>query len=195
MIAKVLAHGELNIANSVITDNGQVSDGGSSLFAINDNGLLTLEYATIAANYLNLDFGAVIANEGSGEVNVFSSIVLDEQLVYKASGLVQPHFECVMVRERASFGGDDTVTVVTNDLAQIFVDSAQGDYHLTAGSPAIDYCYDIEGSTIDEDLDGEPRGADHSGTIDFFGTYDIGAYEFDEDDVFDDDLIFKDGFE
>jgi hypothetical protein len=62
----------------------------------------------------------------------------------------------------ADYPGD----VVNKD--PLFIDPASGDYHLKAGSPAIDAGMDL--SEVDRDLDGGARPIN--------GKWDIGAYEY-----------------
>lgn len=54
--------------------------------------------------------------------------------------------------------------------AALFVDAAKGDFHLQAGSPAVDSGDDVSGHGITDDLDGLPRPDPKKQT-------DVGAYE------------------
>lgn len=58
---------------------------------------------------------------------------------------------------------------VRTPAAGMFVDAAQGDFHLAAGSPAIDAGVDLAGSGVTVDLDGTPRPQG--------GAFDCGAFE------------------
>lgn len=70
-----------------------------------------------------------------------------------------------------------------------FVDPAEGDYRLQAGtSPAIDFS-DLVGES-DYDIDGGDRGMDDPAVPDRFGRRDLGAYEAGAPD-----RLFSDGFE
>lgn len=60
-------------------------------------------------------------------------------------------------------------------VAPRFVDPARGDYHLRAGSPAVDYAPPIVGD--DRDLEDLPRDQDLPVVVDLFGTRDLGAFE------------------
>ena len=55
------------------------------------------------------------------------------------------------------------------NLNNLFVDYANGDYHLAEGSPAINAGADLSGM-VDEDLDGMSRPQ--------FGAWDVGPYEY-----------------
>ncbi len=184
--------GEVNITNSVIANNGQNGDGYSDtyLFSNKNGGQLVLHYVTVAENHST---SSLISNLSDGEVNVHSSIILDQFQPVFSGEVLQSYFGCVIAHENLSFNADESVSTVNYNLDQIFVNPIQGDYHLVGGSPAIDYCYDIPNYSINEDLDGDLRGIDNPSMIDLHGVYDIGA---DESDAFwEDDLIFEDGFE
>ena len=56
-----------------------------------------------------------------------------------------------------------------------FVDPANGDYHLCADSPAVDFAQPVVGD--DRDLDNRPRDQDLPGVPNRFGVRDLGAYE------------------
>jgi hypothetical protein len=64
----------------------------------------------------------------------------------------------------------DEGTLAPSLAAALFVDAAKGDFHLQAGSPAVDVGASINGLGITDDLDGLPR-PDPSGKVD------VGAYE------------------
>ncbi|MDH3770391.1 MAG: hypothetical protein OET79_05335 [Nitrospirota bacterium] len=61
-------------------------------------------------------------------------------------------------------------TAMGNNLLNnpFFVNQSNGDFHLQAGSPAIDIGITISGITTDHDGNSRPQGS----------TFDIGAYEF-----------------
>jgi hypothetical protein len=87
---------------------------------------------------------------------------------------------------------DDPTIVAGNPL---FVDVANGDYHLHLSSPAVDFAPSVAGD--DRDLDGQPRDQDMPGVPDFFGNRDLGAYERQQQalDCGAADTVFCDGFE
>jgi hypothetical protein len=69
-----------------------------------------------------------------------------------------------------------------------FVDPEHGDYHLRAGSPAIDFAPPVPGD--DRDLDGAPRDQNMAIKPNYLGVRDIGAYERQSID----NLVLNDGF-
>lgn len=196
VVAKAYDGGAFGMYNSIIHSNGQNGEGAYSddqLF-VNQSGnnqisSSFLSYVTVADNRVTQQ----LIENTDGSIEVYSSIILDESVdVYQQAGQQsQLQTECLMVREDGSFSAGPTVSVTNDNLETIFVNPAAGDYHLTAGSPAIDYCYDTE--SIPWDIDGEIRGVDTPGMVNLNGPYDIGADETDSINVFD-DLIFADGF-
>jgi len=61
----------------------------------------------------------------------------------------------------------------TQGNTPVYVDAANGNYHLTANSPGVDYAPAQGGS----DLDGKPRDIDLAAVANLYGPRDIGAYE------------------
>ena len=55
----------------------------------------------------------------------------------------------------------------------VYVDAANGDYHLASNSPGVDYA----SATGGNDLDGKPRDVDLAQVANLYGPRDIGAYE------------------
>ncbi|MEZ5472773.1 MAG: hypothetical protein R3E90_13460 [Marinicella sp.] len=70
-----------------------------------------------------------------------------------------------------------------------FIDRSSGNYHLSAVSPAIDRCANVN-SNLGLDIDLEPLGWDDPNQINGAGAYDAGA-----DETYLNDIIFKDGYE
>ncbi len=167
--------------NSVITNNG---DGGNEeytdgfLFYADVKAKVDLNYNTIAGNDV---IGPLIYNIGDEvTTSAVSSIIDEDNDLYFGFDGAYLLSECLLVKNK---GG-----IILPPPADIQVgDAENGDYHLTADSPAIDFCGQmVEG---DFDKDGNPRGFDDI-KVDQFGTYDLGAYEY-----IGSDIIFKDGFE
>lgn len=71
----------------------------------------------------------------------------------------------------------------------LFVDRANDDYHINAAtSPAVDFCQDLGVTGVD--IDGEGRVWDDPDVADLYGPMDVGA-----DETYDNDIIFKNGFD
>ncbi len=110
LVAEVKQGSVVNISNSLITDNGQTGNDGfndDSLFTVQSNGQLTLDYVTIANNHGS---GATIINaDEDAEITVRSSIILDDMRSVFTGDSTETHFECVMVDEDDSFDADGPI--------------------------------------------------------------------------------------
>ncbi|MEZ5470645.1 MAG: hypothetical protein R3E90_02615 [Marinicella sp.] len=196
VVAHVRNDATLEIKDSLLFNNGLGGQGDHSdeeLLDIYDGNMslvttLTVDGVTIADNHLT---GQVVENL-NGQLNVYSSLIFDEQDVYLASGNNSPqnHFECVIAHENSSFTAGGTVSVVDRQLQPVFVNPQGGNYHLRVDSPAIDYCYDASGNAS-TDIDYDTRGVDNPEVDNIHGPYDLGADEFNIAN----DIIFKHGFE
>ncbi len=134
-------------------------------------------YATFADN-LNQIADLVAAG---GSLTVRSSIFQEPQgNVISATGGVTTSFGCLLVHETASLPAVGTIHLGD----PLFFDRAGGDYHLSGASPAIDFCSDLAGTGWDQQV----RGVDCANHVDLYGSYDLGADEFDDE-------VFVDGFE
>ncbi|MCB1584465.1 MAG: hypothetical protein KDI92_15520 [Xanthomonadales bacterium] len=186
----------LTVSDSMLVDNGQQGNGtydDNNLVYLNNVGIvsgtgLILDRVTIAGNNLTQ---AVLENNNGGSLDVYSSIILDQQNVYsEIPGNSSSHFECMIAHENSSYSAGGTVTVVNPLVEPVFVNPQGGNYHLHVNSPAIDYCYDASGNST-TDIDYDDRGVDNPDIDNLHGTYDLGADEFNINN----DIIFKNGFE
>jgi hypothetical protein len=75
----------------------------------------------------------------------------------------------VIANETASLPGAQH----TQGNTLVYVDAANGDYHLAPNSPGVDYAPTQNGS----DLDGNPRDVELAQVPNLYGPRDIGAYE------------------
>jgi hypothetical protein len=66
-----------------------------------------------------------------------------------------------------AYTGDDAHSIVVESLADLFVDAAGSDFHLTADCPAVDHGSDVDAPSDDYDGNARPQG---SGV-------DVGAFE------------------
>lgn len=142
-----------------------------------DNSEMAISYSTFADN--NALF-STFKQENDADLMVLSSIIYDSDSgdVFASTGSSTTlNTHCLIVHESGSF---DTTNAVITVADPIFVDAANGDYHLTAGvSPAIDYCTDTLAMAQNKDLDFQNRGIDDPNISNNLGngTYDIGADE------------------
>lgn len=152
------------MAGSLVIDNHLTATGSSLLAFTEETSVAELRNVTIADNSVQSAlFGWTSAN-----VQLQNSIVWNNQ--YGSLGRVTP---------RSSIGPGFAVVITSLDQPPGFV--GPGDYHLDAGSPAID-AGDNSYGWAPVDLDGNPRLLDDTGVVDTgIGNApitDIGAYEY-----------------
>jgi hypothetical protein len=154
---------------SLVAGNHLTAAGSSLMFFHNDTAVAELRNVTIAGNTVQ---GALLSRT-SGSVQLHNGIVWDNQ--YGSLGSVSPTHSLL-----PGFAG------VNGNLDQPpgFV-GTPGDYHLDAGSSAIDAGDNSYGSF--EDLDLNPRPLDDAGVADTGNgdapIIDMGAYEYQTDSV------------
>ena len=181
------------IEGSVFNHNGNHAADGfgdrSVIFAASTT-FITLTYSTFADNKVLF---STFKQEGDSELNVYSSIIYDPDSgnVFESTGSSTTlNAHCLIVHETSSF---NTTNAMVTAADPIFVDAANGDYHINAAlSPAVDYCTDNLAMAQNQDIDFEDRGFDDSAVINNFtnAIYDIGA-----DETQGNDIIFDNGFE
>jgi parallel beta-helix repeat protein len=136
----------LDLVNNTITENDAVARGGGLR--------VVLDGVTEIVNaYNNVIFGNTAASDGD-DVCISGTGSRKEFVNNNASGL----------------SGIWDLFTGNMDLAPAFADAANGDYHLTAGSPCVNAGTNGAPQLPATDLDGDPRIAD--------GRVDMGAYEF-----------------
>ena len=168
------------IDQSMITENTALENG---VIAVRDNAMLLLRQSTIAGNESTGGDNAGLDQAGAATLGVINTIVhgntallaptsQDAQL--KGSGVTMDY--SLVEGWDGTFAGTGTI-----DGDPAFVDAPNGDYHIDAGSDAID-AGDTNTLVDLTDLDGNDRVLDDTGTVDTgIGgppTIDIGAYEF-----------------
>jgi len=124
-------------------------------------------------------------------VKVYNSIIYDQGDIVTAVGNIDPNlvFNCNYVHETASLAAAQSA-VNNFNFNPGFVDAANGDYHVVSGSLSKDLCNEnlIQGQY--KDLNGRTRGLDDPNVQNLVGPFDAGAYE-----NYDNEIIFKNGFE
>jgi hypothetical protein len=191
-LSRVGGSGSGTIVNSVFADNlaemgttgTPLGGGGGGLFL---QGIpLTVDHSTVAGNRLGASMmqgeGIVLLSGDSGaNVTIRHTILAEHTIPSGPTALhVQPGSTVTLVRGIFSGNGKDSnvdgtvgaagtfnglgTMVATGSLGFVAPGAPSFDYHIGAGSPAIDQA---TGSTVTVDLDGAPRT----------GTPDIGADE------------------
>jgi len=191
-VAGYVAHSDsvLNIEGGYIFNNGDSGKGDyldRHVFRTFDSAHLNLAYVTVADNKQD---NVVIANNNSS-VKIGSSIVHDNRasapnIYFQEGASPLSSFDCIMAHEDTTLSDGFMISA----LDPVFVDRDNHDFHLTAQSPAIDYCDDVITPANYKDMDGDERGWKHPGAPTVIGLFDLGG---DERHFI--DLIFKDGFE
>jgi predicted outer membrane repeat protein len=168
--------GSTTIESSVVFNNGNdgvVRYSDNYLFSIVGGNEMNILHSTIANNFAETAVFIVSAISVGTTLNLHSSIVHDQNsgdIISPSSGVVSSN--CNITHEIISLTG-------TNNIVDDpeFVNSAQGDYHLQASSPAVDYCHQIL-TTLNKDIEFQEQGYDILSISNFLGSYDIGADEF-----------------
>ncbi|MDR1958641.1 MAG: right-handed parallel beta-helix repeat-containing protein, partial [Planctomycetaceae bacterium] len=157
----------LTVSNSIITENtANVSGGG---IYVNNGGTLT--NVTVAGNTASSSGGGIY-KYGSTTLYLYNSIVAENSSdIYHSAGAVSGSNNLTTF---TAWSGTSVGNVVYNSLKPLFVDAENGDYHLAAGSQAINkgnnaLAVDASGNPLTSDLDGNTRIQK--------GIVDIGAYE------------------
>lgn len=174
---------------NVITHNG---NGGQSfddnyLMRVHSGAELNILFSTITDNQAVLGVFRTDAPDMT-PLSIYGSIIYDEDSgdVVVGPG-VHTDIRCVNVHEDNSFNGSQIF--FGNPL---FKAPFIRDYHLAKNSPMIDKCFPNANVDISDDIDGETRGWNDptvfNGVIPKF--YDVGA-----DETYENDIIFKNGFE
>lgn len=145
-------------------------------------------HSTFSENRAELaTFGA---NSGMQSFKLYSSIVYDsisgDVMATGAGGIVD--VDCLIAHELTS------VPTATRSIIDdpVFVNPGDRNFHIdSVSSPAVDYCDNSKTGTLMQDIDFEIRGWDDPyvpGNI--YGAYDVGA-----DETYENDVIFKNGFD
>ncbi len=179
----------LSATDSVFEGNVIHDHSDASLFLVENSSDFTLGWSTVAGNTPGAGNPIIRAKAGSGDntqLFLYSSIIRQSSgdiLGQEPSdgGMINVETaDCLITHELASIPGD-TRSQVADPL---FMNPAADDYHIGAGSPAIDYCDDTNSPTR-PDMDAQIRGVDEiAGGF----RWDVGADELH-------DALFSDRFE
>jgi predicted outer membrane repeat protein len=178
------------IEGSFFTHNGNNAIGGfndQNVISSYDTSEMIITYSTFSDNNALFD---TFNLEETANIFLYSSIIYDPSSndVFGIKDQATYNVNCLIVHEADSFDASDTETIVAEPM---FIDAANGNYHLNAVfSPAVDYCTDSLAMAQYQDIDGENRGYDDSTVNNGIGPFDIGA-----DETYDNDIVFKNGFE
>lgn len=185
----------VNVQNSYFINNGDNANSGTgdnSTVRVSDTGSQANIYLSTFANNHTQDVFSAVDN---AVVNLINSIVYDDivgndvALINEISG-ASFNYGCSIFHEGTTIGVIPPFngSVVSTDPG--FVDPANDNYSLRSDSSAIDRCSDAGIPVpIGMELDGDFRPMDVPNVTDGMGTYDAGADEFNND------LIFKNGFD
>ncbi len=132
-----------------------------------DNQVLDEIFFKASESTLNLE-ASVVHNPG---IDVFGFFFFNTGFIAN----------CLVTNEDTSFNGNNII-VANPD----FIDRVNGNYRITASSPAIDMCTGQSALDIDD----QQRGFDDPTVINIDGPYDAGVDEF-----WGNDIIFIDGFQ
>ncbi len=155
--------GSGDIVNSLLADN-QASAAGADLY-VTFNGSASIVFSTIAAAAL-YPRQAIVLNSGS--LHMTDTIVSNYAVgISVTTGAAFENYNLFYGNTITSVGSVTHGAGSRSGQNPLFVNSVAGDYHLTAGSPAIDHGV-IAGITVDFDGDPRPLGAG----------YDIGFDEY-----------------
>jgi hypothetical protein len=179
---------------SSLTLDGVVLAGNSALFSVVSVTVassLEMTFVTLTGN----DSGLAAAILGGDNPNaILSSVIWEDGEPAYSAPAGSTLADCLIVHESGSIlAADPDAQFVTVQDPQL-ADPPGGDYHLAAGSPAIDYCDGFFTGAGSPDVDFEMRGVDDPAVPDNFpgALWDIGADESGSAPVV---LIFADGFE
>lgn len=181
----------VRLEGNVISDNQHWNDDTStSLFYMmgqaGNGGNLDFFYNTLANNTADSVFN--LGTSAQHHLSVHNSIIQHPVIQddnEDSNNIVE--YDCAFLSEQASIAGNIGL-INTND--PMLIDPDNGNFQLSSNSPAIDYCdeFTFIGASF-ADILGTDRGFDDPGTDNFLGSYDAGAYEYNND------VIFAHGFD
>lgn len=177
------ASGIGNVTNAVIETNGQGSALEVSQFSAGATAILSANHVT-AVRTSGVDaIGAIrsIVNGTTGSTN----LVVDDSIIRgyansyartsTGTGFANLAIRYSDLAPTGANSGPGNLALSNNINADPLF-AGPGDFHLPAGSPAIDAANPLPSAVVTDDFDGEPRPVDGNG--DGVAVRDMGAYEF-----------------
>lgn len=176
----------LNIEGNIIRNNGLDSsyDNFTGFYSNTDSNM-TGAYNTI----LNNSPSSVVFNQSqsTSTLNLFGNIIKEFGDIHSAAASATTNIDCNLINDISSISVSTQNTIVGTVQ---FKDSGSSDYRLAeTDTIAIDVCSDSN-YTPGNDFQNRPRGVDNPNVADVLGLYDLGVFEYD-----DNDLIFLSTFE
>jgi len=177
--------GQVLLEGNLMVENGRHVDFDNyTAFYQNGNSVLTAAYNSITQN--NDSTILFRQHSATSELRLYGNIVKSFANIYQGSSSITD-INCNLINDDSSIEVPTSNSII--GMAD-FIDAGSMDYRLAeTDTLAIDICN--AGIYLPgDDLQGKSRGVDHPAVADDLGPYDLGAYEFD-----DNDLIFKNDFE
>jgi len=157
-------NGECSVTNSLFYQNSSLYAGGLRL----DTGHLTIKNSTIADNILSDGYGGGVFLGGYGILTMLNSIIWGND-----HGSIYLHEWATVDSITYSDLEGGWLGLGNIDYDPMFLDALNGNYRISALSPAVDAALDIGVYT---DLDGNLRPFNVTG-VNHGGLFDMGAYE------------------
>ena len=147
-----------SLTNCLVTGNAADEGGG---ICVDKHTSLDLRFSTVSGNSARL--GAGVGVRDTAEVKATSLVIWGNEGGREVHTEPAGTFRAAYCNIAAGWEGEGNI-----DEDPLFIDSANGDYHLTDGSPCIDAADALGGTSTDLDGDRRPQG----------DGYDMGSDEF-----------------
>ncbi|MBN1484349.1 MAG: hypothetical protein JXA37_06465 [Chloroflexia bacterium] len=150
-----LSGGEATLINNLVVDNRACQEGAGIFVQSSSPKLL---HTTLAGNQPGNSSALCVSHRGGGpsQVSLSNTILVSHALGISLTAHCTVSLQATLWGNQQDWRGEGTVLSGTVNLRgrPAFVDPEAGDYHLAAGSRAIDAGLPLG---VDEDLDGQPR--------------------------------------
>jgi hypothetical protein len=173
------------LEGNLITENGNLAEYDNfTAFYQSGASSMTVAYNTLIQN--NTNSTLFRQNGSTADLKLYGNIIKEFSNIHQSSNSITD-INCNLINDLSS------ISVPMSNVTEgqvVFTDANNFDYRLAAGDVlAIDVC-DAGIYMPGDDLDGKTRGTDNPTVVNDLGSYDLGAYEFDFND-----LIFSSSFE